>query len=129
MLSCSCIFEIKFWRKAKIALLPKSINFTSSETSSPISKSDSIFLASVNVISSFSKSKSSSATTILLLHISISPLSGLIMISKLSSEPYFFFNAFLNTSSKIAISVTLSISLSSLNSENESINAIFSMPN
>ena len=47
--------------------------------------------------------------------------------AKLSSSPYFFFNAFLNTSSKIAINVTRSINLSSLNSEKESINAIFSI--
>src|SRR5690606_13742794 len=70
---------------------------------------------------------SSFYTISLRLQISISPLSGLMMMSKLSSEPYFFFNAALKTSSKIAISVTLSMSLSSLNSENDSINAIFSI--
>jgi len=37
------------------------------------------------------------------------------------------FNAFLKTSSKIAIKVTRSINLSSLNSEKDSINAIFSI--
>ena len=110
-----------------MALLPSWNNFTSSETSSPTSKSGSIFLASDNEISEFSSSTSPSSTTTRFLQISISPLSGLMIISKLSSEPYFFFKAFLNTSSKIAISVTLSMSLSSLNSENDSINAIFSM--
>ena len=127
VLSCSYILEIKFWRNAKIALLPKSINLTSSETSSPISKSGSINFASANSISSLSSSEKPSATTTLFLHISKSPLSGLIIISKLSSEPNFRFKVALKTSSKIDINVTLSILLLSLNSENESINAIFSI--
>ena len=67
------------------------------------------------------------ATTTLFLQISKSPLSGLIMISKLSSDPNLRFNAALKTSSKIDINVTLSILLLSLNSENESIKSIFSI--
>ena len=127
MLSCSCIFEIKFCLNAKIERRPSCISFTSSETSSPTSKSSSIFLASVNDISSLGSITSWSATTTLFLQISKSPLSGFTIISKLSSLPYFFFRAFLKTSSSIAIRVTLSICLSSLNSENESINAKFSI--
>src|SRR5690554_4469416 len=106
---------------------PRSVNFTSSETSSPISKSGSIFRASLKEISSFGSSTSPSATTTRFLQISKSPLSGFTIISKLSSLPYFFFSAFLKTSSSIAISVTLSICLSSLNSEKESISAKFSI--
>ena len=72
---------------------PKSINLTSSETSSPTSKSGSILRASVSDISSFGSSTSPSSTTIRFLHISKSPLSGLIIISKLSSEPNFLLRA------------------------------------
>ncbi len=127
VLSCSWIFEIRFWRNAKMERRPRSISFTSSETSSPISKSGSIFRAALNEISSFGSSTSPSATTMRFLHISRSPLSGFTIISKLSSLPYFFFRAFLKTSSSIAISVTLSICLSSLNSEKDSISAKFSI--
>ena len=49
------------------------------------------------------------------------------MMSKFSSEPNLRFSAALKTSSKIDMSVTLSILFMSLNSENESINAIFSI--
>ena len=110
-----------------MALLPKSINLTSSETSSPTSKSGSIFLASDRAISRLSSSTLLSSTTILFLQISKSPLSGFIIMSKFSSSPYFLLNADLKTSSKIAIKVTLSINLSSLNSENDSISVRLSI--
>ena len=106
---------------------PKSESLTSSDTSSPTSKSGSIFRAAVSSISSFSSSTCPSSTTIRLRQISKSPLSGLIMMSKLSSVPNFRLSVLRNTSSKMAMRVTRSISLSSLNSENDSINARFSI--
>ena len=75
----------------------------------------------------FGSSTSPSFTTILFLQISRSPLSGLIIISKFSSVPNFLVKVFLNTSSRITINVTLSISFSSLNSEKDSNNDIFSI--
>ena len=123
MLSYSCILEIKFWRSAKIARLPRSLILISSETSSPTSKSGSIFLATDSAISWLSLVTAPSSTTMRFLNICRSPLSGLIMMSKLSSEPYFFFRVLRKTSSKIAIRVSRLISLSSLNSEKDSINS------
>ena len=125
--SCSWILATRFWRKVKIERRPRSTNFTSSETSSPTSKSGSIFWASLNSISWLGSSTSPSATTIRLRQISKSPLSGLMMMSKLSSEPNLRFKVLRKTSSKMTISVTRSMSFSSLNSENESINAKFSI--
>src|SRR5699024_1323413 len=72
-------------------------------------------------------STSPSSTTTRFLQISRSPLSGLIIISKFSSSPNFFLRALRKTSSKIAISVTRSISLSSLNSVKELINSRLSI--
>ena len=127
VLSCSWIRAMRFCRRERIERRPKSESFTSSDTSSPTSKSGSIFRASVNSISSFSSSTSPSFTTMRLRQISKSPLSGLIMISKLSSVPNLRLSVLRNTSSSMAIRVTRSISLSSLNSENDSINARFSI--
>ena len=127
VLSCSWIRATRFWRSANTERLPKSASFTSSETSSPTSKSGSIFWASESSISSLGSSTSPFSTTMRLRHISKSPLSGLIIISKLSSVPYFFFKVLRNTSSRIDINVTRSINFSSLNSENDSIRARFSI--
>ena len=95
---------------AKItALLPKSSILISSATSSPISKSSSIFLASDRVILSKSQISSELSSTISLnLIISRSPLSALITISKFSSNSNFFFIIALKTSCNILIIVGLS---------------------
>ena len=114
---------MRFWRNAKIARRPKSLILISSETSSPTSKSGSILRAAERAICWLSLVTASSSTTTRLRKICRSPLSGLMMISKLSSEPYFFLRVLRKTSSKIAIKVSRLMSLSSLNSENDSINS------
>ena len=68
----------------------------------------------------FSSSTSPSLTISRLRQISKSPFSGLMMMSKFSSDPYFLMIMFRKTSSKIAINVSLSTFLNSLNSANDS---------
>ncbi len=115
--SNSLIFDTRFCLMVSISLLPKSASFNSSENSSPTSKSGSTFTASDKAICEFSSSTAPSSTISRFLHISRSPLSMLTIMSKLSSEPYFFISICLNTSSRIRIMVSLSMFLNSLNSE------------
>ena len=77
----------KFWRSANTFRRPNCSSLISSETSSPTSKSSSIFKASDNAICEFSSSTSPSGTISRLRQISKSPLSGLMMMSKFSSSP------------------------------------------
>ena len=111
----------RFWRRERTARRPKDSSKISSETSSPTSKSASILRASSSEICSLESSTASLATISRLRQISRSPFSGLMIKSKFSSEPNFLIIIFLNTSSRMAIMVSLSKFLKSLNSRNESI--------
>ena len=110
------------------ALLPKSSILISSATSSPTSKSSSIFFASVNLILSKSHMSSELSSTISLnLIISKSPLSAFITISKLSSCSNFFFIIALKTSCNILIIVGLSTFFCLANSVNVCISTLVSI--
>src|SRR5690606_32165589 len=114
---------MRLWRfcfKERMLRRPKSGIFTSWLTSSPTSKSGSIFSASLRGICNPSSSTSPSGTISRFSQISRSPLSGLMMMSNLASSPYLRFTTPRNTSSRMPIMVTRSMFLMSLNSEKDS---------
>jgi len=112
---------------ARISRRPKSRSFISSESSSPTSKSGSVFMASDKATWAFGSVTSLSSTMIRFLQISRSPLSIFTMISKLSDEPNLFESICLNTSSRMRIMVSRSMFLNSLNSEKVSTKLICSI--
>ena len=113
---------ISVWRAIWTARLPNSSSSIFSYTSSPTSKSGSIFWASERLILSKSQISSELSSTISrILKISKSPLSALMVTSKFSSDSNFLRIIALNTSSRIRIMVGRSTFLDLANSAKDSI--------